>query len=176
MLSTLPLSSPVPCPSRIRKGLGADNRRLEAGSCLRARPSSPINVNEKERRRNEMKVSSFHFVCFVFHFFFFPGERTRKELSSLSTMASSPPQADPRIPAELLPALEALYGGASSSQPTSSPDSRRAAERWLVAFQSSDAAWQVRELEWRFSLVVWHRSPRLVVMRVRLCDVGERES
>jgi len=55
------------------------------------------------------------------------------------------------IPSELLPALEALYAaptGVSSPGSSSSDDAeqrRRAAERWLVAFQASDAAWQVRE-------------------------------
>jgi hypothetical protein len=56
------------------------------------------------------------------------------------------------IPSELLPALEALYAaptGVSSPGNSSSSDDaeqrRRAAERWLVAFQASDAAWQVRE-------------------------------
>ena len=55
------------------------------------------------------------------------------------------------IQSELLPALEALYAaptGVSSPGSSSSDDAeqrRRAAERWLVAFQASDAAWQVRE-------------------------------
>ena len=50
------------------------------------------------------------------------------------------------IPSELLPALDALYAaptGVSSSPGSDAEQRRRAAERWLVAFQASDAAWQV---------------------------------
>ena len=45
-------------------------------------------------------------------------------------------------PPGLLPALDALFGAPSHAH---SPDARRAAEAWLVAFQQEDAAWQVSE-------------------------------
>ena len=57
------------------------------------------------------------------------------------------------ISSELLSALDALYGaptGGFASPPGSTGGDveqhrRRAAERWLVAFQASDTAWQVRK-------------------------------
>lgn len=58
------------------------------------------------------------------------------------------------IPRELMPALDALYAAPTSASASSPPGSsggggsdaerRHAAERWLVAFQASDAAWKVR--------------------------------
>ena len=56
---------------------------------------------------------------------------------------AQPPQS---LPPALVPALAALYGGGVSG-PASPGDehARRAAEAWLVDFQRSDAAWQVRE-------------------------------
>lgn len=48
------------------------------------------------------------------------------------------------VPPALLPALDALFGMPAASS-SSSPDARRSAEAWLVAFQAEDGAWQVSE-------------------------------
>ena len=46
------------------------------------------------------------------------------------------------IPSPLLPALETLFGAAGHPA-SSTPDARRAAEAWLVAFQEEEGAWAV---------------------------------
>jgi hypothetical protein len=85
-------------------------------------------------------------IEFIFSVFF-----SLTHTARATSLSLAPPRAMASpIPSELLPALDALYAApasvsSSSSPPSNEADHRRAAERWLVAFQSSDAAWQVRK-------------------------------
>ena len=102
----------------------------------------------REKKTIVIRGIEIHFLVFLS--FSLLSENTRHGSSlSLSLSLSATSMASP-IPSELLPALDALYAAPTGvSSPGTSDDAeqrRRAAERWLVAFQASDAAWQVRDV------------------------------